>query len=61
MSVYVSYITDAAGTSSDGGSKEEDNPLRISTNKTQPKPCTMENLSEWKISASVNRQASPEV
>ncbi|XP_060778292.1 dual specificity protein kinase Ttk isoform X2 [Neoarius graeffei] len=52
-------VTDVAGASSDGRSKEEENPLRSSTNKAQPKPCIMDSLPEWKISASV-RQASPE-
>lgn len=60
VSVCVFYITDVAGASSDGRSKEEENPLRSSTNKAQPKPCIMDSLPEWKISASV-RQASPEV
>lgn len=61
MSVYIYNVTDAAGAFSVGGSKEEENPLRISTNKTQSKLYTMENLSEWKIPTNINRQASPEV
>ncbi|XP_058250626.1 dual specificity protein kinase Ttk [Hemibagrus wyckioides] len=51
---------DSAVAFSDGGNKEEEDPLKISTKKAQPKPYTMESLSEWKIPANVNRQASPE-
>lgn len=61
VSSYISNVTDAAGASSDGGSKEEENPLRISSNKVHSKLYAVENVSEWKISASLNRQASPEV
>ncbi|KAK3572419.1 hypothetical protein QTP86_032645 [Hemibagrus guttatus] len=53
-------FADSAVAFSDGGNKEEEDPLRISTKKAQPKPHTMESLSEWKIPANVNRQASPE-
>lgn len=56
-----SYVLDAAGASSNRGSREEENSLKISTHKEQPKSYTVANLSEWKIPASVNRQASPEV
>lgn len=61
MLVYVSYVTDSAVAFSDDGNKEEEEPLKISTKKSQPKPYTLESLSEWKIPANVNRQASPEV
>lgn len=61
MSACVSYATDAAGAAGDGRCKEEENPMRISTNKAQSKPFTVESLSEWKIPANSNRQASPEV
>ncbi|XP_060725834.1 dual specificity protein kinase Ttk [Tachysurus vachellii] len=53
-------FADSAVAFSDGGIKEEENPLKMSTKKAQPKPYTMESLSEWKVPANVNRQASPE-
>ncbi|XP_062848179.1 dual specificity protein kinase Ttk [Trichomycterus rosablanca] len=53
-------ITDAAGPQSDARRKEEDNPPWNSTNKAQPKPCTLDRDSEWKIPTRMNRQASPE-
>uniref|UniRef100_A0AAR2KFP4 Protein kinase domain-containing protein n=1 Tax=Pygocentrus nattereri TaxID=42514 RepID=A0AAR2KFP4_PYGNA len=44
----------------DAGRKEEENPLRVSTNNVQPKPNFVESSSDWKIPARINRYASPE-
>ncbi|KAL6488866.1 hypothetical protein MHYP_G00026070 [Metynnis hypsauchen] len=53
-------IADTAGTHSNAGRKEEENPLRVSTNNVQPKPNFVESSSDWKIPARINRYASPE-